>query len=162
MTPASAPDFAPAARGETIPSAPPADGHIATLLHSLTASWRPAPIFVERRIEHRVPCDLPAVLVELDEQGNAVTSSAVDVRIKDLSGHGLGISHPEPMPHRLVLVAFESTNEGPVRLVVRLKWCRFKQAGVYESGGQILKVLQPGEILTAESDGPSNMPGGTL
>jgi hypothetical protein len=66
------------------------------------------------------------------------------------------------MPHRLVLVAFESTNDGPVRLVVRLKWCRFKQAGVYESGGQILRVLQPGEILTPESDGPNNMPGGTL
>jgi hypothetical protein len=153
MTPASAPDFVPAAGGETIPSAPLADGHIGTLLNSLTASWRPSSNVVERRKEHRVPCDLPAVLVPLDKQGNALTSSALDIRIKDLSGHGIGISHPEPMPHREVLVAFESTDDGPIRLVVRLKWCRFKQTEVYESGGQVLKVLQPGEGLTAKPTG---------
>jgi hypothetical protein len=49
------------------------------------------------------------------------------------------------MAHRLVLLAFETAADGPVRLVVRLKWCRFKRADLYESGGQILRVLKPGE-----------------
>jgi hypothetical protein len=162
MTPASAPDVVPAARSMPIPSVRPADGHIGTLLHSLTASWRPAAIVVERRSEHRVPCDLPAVLVPLDNQGNVLTSAALDIRIKDLSGHGIGIAHPQPMPHRLVLVAFESTDDGPIRLVVRLKWCRFKKMEVYESGGQFLKVLRSGERLTPESEGPEDTRGGTL
>jgi hypothetical protein len=161
MTPASTPDVVSAPCGETIPSAPPIDGHIGTLLNSLTASWRPASIVVERRKENRIPCDLPAVLIPLDKQGIPLTRSALDIRIKDLSGHGIGISHPEPMPHRMVLVAFESTDDGPIRLVVRLRWCRFKQTDVYESGGQVLKVLQPGESLTPETEGPGTMPGGT-
>lgn len=114
---------------------------------SLTASWRPASTAVERRREQRIVCDLPAVLVPLDHQGNALAKSALDVRIKDLSGQGIGIAHPEPMAHRLVLVAFESTDDGPIRLVVRLKWCRFKQAQVYESGGMVVRALRPGECL---------------
>ena len=148
LTPASAPDVAPAARGKDMPSAPPNEGHIGTLLKSLTANWRPASTIIERRKEQRISCDLPAVLVPLDRQGNSLANSVLDIRIKDLSGQGIGISHPDPMPHRLVLVAFESTDDGPIRLVVRLKWCRFKQAEVYESGGMVLRTLKPGESLS--------------
>ncbi len=151
MTPALAPAVVPAAGRKSLPSAPPTDGHIGTLLNALTASWRPASIVIERRREHRIACDLPGVLFPLDRQGNALAISAQDIRINDLSGQGIGIAHPDPMPHRLVLVAFESTDDGPIRLVVRLKWCRFKQAEVYESGGQVLRVLEPGEGLAPES-----------
>jgi hypothetical protein len=121
------------------------EGHIDTLLRSLTASWRPVSIVVERRGDHRQPCDLPAVLAPLDRYGRNVAGDPRDVRVQDVSPHGVGITHPQPMVHRLVLLAFETAADGPIRLVVRLKWCRFKRADLYESGGQILRVLRQGE-----------------
>jgi hypothetical protein len=54
------------------------------------------------------------------------------------------------MPHRLVLLMFETPEKHQRRLVVRLKWCRFKRTDVYESGGQIVRALKPGESHTAE------------
>jgi len=143
-TPAPRSDI-PSASREEATSASPEEGHIDALLRSLTASWRPVSIVVERRGDHRQPCDLPAVLVPLDRYGRTVAGTPLDVRLQDVSPHGVGLTHPEPMAHRLVLLAFETAADGPVRLVVRLKWCRFKRADLYESGGQILRVLKPGE-----------------
>jgi hypothetical protein len=137
----------PAERAPAVPSAPAEDGHIDTLLRALTASWRPVSIVAERRREERRPCDVVAKLVPLDKQGKAVASAPLNVRVRDISQHGVGISHSEPMAHRVALIEFETRADGPVRLVVRLKWCRFKRADLYESGGQILRVLKPGEDL---------------
>lgn len=154
-TPASAPDAASALPpAETNPEYPIALG-LAAVRPELTASWYSSSIVAERRREHRFPCDLAAVLVPLSNPDGTLAGEPLGVRIQDLSRHGIGIAHPDPMPHRLVLVAFETAAEGAVRLVVRLKWCRFKQNDLYESGGQILRVLQPGEKANGESDGPA-------
>jgi hypothetical protein len=144
---ASEPVVPSAERAPTAPASPPEDGHIDTLLRALTASWRPVSIVAERRREQRRPCDLAAVLVPLDKQGKAFAAPPLKVRIKDVSQHGVGISHSEPMAHRVALIEFETRADGPLRLVVRLKWCRFKRSDLYESGGQILRVLKPGEEL---------------
>jgi hypothetical protein len=136
-----------AERAPAVPGASAEDGHIDTLLRALTASWRPVSIVTERRREQRRPCDLGAVLVPLDKQGKAFAAPPLKVRIKDVSQHGVGISHSEPMAHRVALIEFETRADGLVRLVVRLKWCRFKRTDLYESGGQILRVLKPGEEL---------------
>ncbi len=144
-TPVPSSDVAAASRAEAIPSPLTEAGHIDTLLRSLTASWRPVSIVVERRGDHRQPSRVPGVLVPLDRHGRAIAGAPLDVHVQDVSPHGIGIAHPEPMAHRLVLLAFETAADGPLRLVVRLKWCRFRRAGVYESGGQILRVLKPGE-----------------
>jgi hypothetical protein len=141
MLPASAIDAPLAEAGNPLPA--PADSQINTLLRALTASWRPVSISVERRREVRRPCDLPAVLVPVDKQGRVVGGASLDVRVMDVSAHGIGICHPTPMPHKMVLLAFETESDGPVRLIVRLKWCRFKRTDLYESGGQILRVLNP-------------------
>ena len=136
----------PSAAGEEAASSSPDEGHIDNLLRSLTASWRPVSIVVERRGEHRQPCDLPAVLAPLDRRlGRIIAGAPLDVRVQDVSPHGVGITHLAPMAHRMALLEFETAADGPVRLVVRLKWCRFKRADLYESGGQILRVLRPGE-----------------
>jgi len=142
---ASEPADLPAQRTATASTTPVEDGHIDTLLRALTASWRPVSIVAERRREERRPCDLAAVLVPLDKQGQAVTGAPLNVRVRDISQHGVGISHSDPMAHRVALIEFETRADGPVRLVVRLKWCRFKRTDLYESGGQILRVLRPGE-----------------
>ncbi len=116
----------------------------------VTASWHSASNVGERRREHRHPCNLPALLVPLDSQGLSVACVPLEVRVKDISKHGIGISHPDPMPHRLALLMFETPEKNQRRLLVRLKWCRFKRADVYESGGQIVRDLKPGESHTAE------------
>src|SRR5262245_9955310 len=125
--------------------APAEDGHIDTLLRALTASWRPVSIGAERRREERRPCDVAAVLVPLDKQGKSAAGAPLKVRVRDISQHGIGISHSDPMAYRVALIEFETRADGTVRLVVRLKWCRFKRTDLYESGGQILRVLKPGE-----------------
>jgi hypothetical protein len=144
---AADPVVPPAERAPAVPATPPEDGHIDSLLRALTASWRPVSIVVERRREDRHPCDLAAVLVPLDRQGKAFAGGPLKVRVKDVSQHGIGITHAEPMAHRVALIEFETEADGPVRLVVRLKWCRFKRTDLYESGGQTLRVLKPGEEL---------------
>jgi hypothetical protein len=123
----------------------------------VTASWQSASNVGERRREHRHPCNLPALLVPLDSQGLSVACVPLEVHVKDISKNGIGISHPDPMPHRLALLMFETPEKNPRRLVVRLTWCRFKRADLYESGGQIVRDLKPGESHTAEPSGAAGL-----
>jgi hypothetical protein len=133
------------AAGAVDSSTTPAGSQCKVLQRGQTASWRAESITVERRKEERRACDLAAQLLSVDRHGRASGGPPLEVRIRDLSAHGVGISHPAPMPHKLVVLAFESESEGPVRVLVRLKWCRFKRTDLYESGGQILRVLDPGD-----------------
>lgn len=132
---------------ETMIPATSNDLHIDALVRELKASWHPLSTVADRRREHRIPCDLAAALVPLDEQGQNLAGESLGVRIKDVSQHGVGVGHAEPMPHRLVLLAFTTTGGEPIRLVVRLKWCRFKRTSGYVSGGQLVRVLRPDDTL---------------
>lgn len=156
MTPASSLDAASAVpfRALKILSEPPSEGHFGTLLRELTASWHPTSTVADRRREHRFRCDLSAALVPLDNKGRILAGVPLEVRVKDLSRHGVGIVHPDPMPYRLALLAFSTAENETVRLLIRLKWCRFKRANFYESGGQILRVLKAGESPLAAAGGP--------
>lgn len=116
-----------------------------TLLTEAAASWHPRPLATERRRENRIPCNFPGLLVALSDSGQALDLAPWKVTVKDLSRSGVGIAHLAPLPHRLALLAFETAASEPVRLIVRLKWCRFKRTDLYESGGQILKIFKPGE-----------------
>jgi hypothetical protein len=112
------------------------------LLRDLTASWHPESTIFDRRRHHRVPCEIDAVLAPLDDQGQAVRSDPLAVMIANLSKCGVGIVHRDPLPHRLAQIEYELASGNLVQLTVRLKWCRFKGDDIYESGGQILRVLQ--------------------
>jgi hypothetical protein len=59
---------------------------------------------------------------------------------KDLSIHGLSFVHEGALPYRVVNIAFESAETGRIEFVARLKWCRFRRDGLYESGGQFLRL----------------------
>ena len=146
-TPATSGDVASthSLRAAKILPEPLSEGHLGALLHELTASWQPTSHVVERRREHRFPCDLPAILAPVDSRGKFQTGPELEVRLKDISRHGVGIMHSAPMPHRLVLLTVETVENQTVQLLARLKWCRFKRSGVYESGGQIVRVLDTGE-----------------
>src|SRR5437762_2380060 len=114
--------------------------HLA-LLRELTASWHPVSTVADRRPGHRVPCNFAAELIPLDQRGSHSGRTAMSVQVTDLSKRGIGIMHPHPMPHRLVQLTFTPEPGQLTRLVVRLKWCRFKRADVYQSGRQIVRVL---------------------
>jgi len=157
-TPASVLDAAPAPSASTDLTHALADSRMTALLRALTASWHPASTIADRRREHRLACDFSATLVPVDNHDLVPSGLPQEVDIRDLSRHGIGISHDGPMPHRLVLVGFEPAGEAPIRLVVRLKWCRFKGTNVYESGGRIVRVLKPGENLGAAPCPPPSEP----
>ena len=127
----------------------PAAVPMGKLLRELTASWQPASNIFDRRREHRFPCDFWALLAPVDSRGQCLTAAPSYVRVKDVSRHGIGIIHTEPMPHRLALLTLETAVQHPVWLLVRFKWCRFKRADVYESGGHILRVVEAGGIPDA-------------
>ena len=144
---ASPPDLAPdlpgeaiAARGELL-----TDEEVSTVINELAASWGSRAPAGERRSERRIQCRFSALLVPVADSGQALDLAPWKVTIRDLSGSGIGIAHIEPLPHRLVLLASDTAAGEPIRLLVRLKWCRFKGADVYESGGQIVRIYQPGE-----------------
>jgi hypothetical protein len=112
------------------------------LLRDLTASWRPESTVVDRRHKHRIPCEITARLVPLDDQDRTVGSEPLAVLIANLSNCGVGIVHRHPLPHRQALIEYTLASGNLVRVSVLLKWCRFKGADFYESGGQILRVEQ--------------------
>lgn len=117
------------------------------LLRELTASWLPESTVINRRDSHRIPCEIAAVLLPVDglDQDDREQLDRTDplaVLIANLSKCGVGLVHREPLPHRLVQIEYELASGTVARLRVRLKWCRFKGTGYYESGGQILRVLQ--------------------
>ena len=114
--------------------------HLA-VLRELTASWHPISTVADRRPGHRLPCNFLADLVPLDEQGRVPGVASLEVQVTDLSQRGIGIMHPQPMPHRLVLLTYADEAGQSTRLIVRLKWCRFKRSDFYQSGGQIVRVL---------------------
>jgi hypothetical protein len=111
------------------------------LWQELLASWQNTVPAAERRQGHRRRA---AVTV------TRVVGPPQEVRVKDVSPRGVAIVHVEPLPYRKVLLTFSNPNGKTTSLVVRLKWCRFKKSGEYESGGQFLRrVPTPPEPPTA-------------
>jgi len=121
------------------------------LLRELTASWLPESTVINRRDSHRVPCEIAAVLLPVDGQNQDDPEQfdrgdPLEVLIANLSKCGVGLVHRQPLPHRLVQIEYELASGTLARLLVRLKWCRFKGTGCYESGGQILRVLHEARV----------------
>jgi len=106
-----------------------------------TASWLPESTVLNRRDSHRIPCEITAVLSPVDDHEAAVRVDPLAVLIADLSKSGLGIVHRQPLPHKLAQIEYELASGEFARLLVRLKWCRFKGPQRYESGGQIVRSL---------------------
>ncbi|HEY2250517.1 MAG TPA: hypothetical protein VGH74_05635 [Planctomycetaceae bacterium] len=106
-----------------------------------TASWLAESTVINRRDTHRIPCEIAAVLCSVDDRDEIVRQDPLSVLIADLSKSGVGIVHHQQLPHRLAQIEYELASGDFARLLVRLKWCRFKGPRRYESGGQILRVL---------------------
>jgi hypothetical protein len=68
---------------------------------------------------------------------------------KHLSRSGLGFFHKEPIPHRRMIVSFESRPKQWTAFLIDITWCRFNGFGWYDSGGRLLKVM-PSPFASAQ------------
>lgn len=122
---------------------PTAGGDLRALLTELSGDWSAVRTIADRRLNSRAPCAYVARLTPLDENVDG-GESPVSVQLTDISRRGVGLAHADPLPYRLVQIAVEGlTGSAPI-LVVRLQWCRFRKPGVYESGGQIQRIINEG------------------
>lgn len=67
---------------------------------------------------------------------------------KDISPRGAGFTHDQPIAHRKVRLTADDTRLaefglGDLVLEIALQWCRFVEAGRYESGGRITRTTAP-------------------
>ena len=97
----------------------------------------------ERRNDNRYPFPYLVHLTPVDEDGVSLCGETLVVVGKHLSEHGLGFYHPQPIPHRRMIVSLEAGNGQWVGFLVDLNWCRFTGAGWYESGGRFLQAVLP-------------------
>lgn len=111
------------------------------LLQELGASWQSGPFVWQRRRGHRAAYNREIVLLpaEGDEESCAEPCRVVG---KEISPFGMSFTHTAPIPQRLVSLVCELPSGVIARILTRLKWCRFTRQGVYESGGEFLRVTQ--------------------
>lgn len=115
-------------------------GDFPALLDELPANWFESAKVSDRRAEPRCWCDSQALLTPLDEPPVNGDGSPIPIALTDISRHGIGFSHAEPLPYRMVRITFDCDDVSAPILVVRLQWCRFRKPGICESGGQIQRV----------------------
>lgn len=115
-------------------------GDFREVLEDLPASWLESVKVSDRRTEPRCACDSRASLVPLDESADK-DAPPTPIELLDISRHGIGFTHTEPLPYRMIQISFNSDDSSAPVFIVRLQWCRFRKPGVYESGGQIQRVI---------------------
>ena len=110
------------------------------LLESVLASWHNSRQILQVRRWHRLEYAQPLCLTPLDENEQLCDESwLVDGR--DLSLGGLSFRHRRALVCRKAAVTFLLDADEIESVVVRLTWCRFTQAGIYESGGPFVRRL---------------------
>ncbi len=125
-------------------------GDFPTLLSDLPSDWLESVKVSDRRSEPRCWCDSQARLTPLDEQAADIPVPAIPISLTDISPNGIGFSHAEPLPYRLVQIAFDSNDESSPVMVVRLHWCRFRDGGAYESGGKIQSITTRSSVANRD------------
>ena len=94
---------------------------------------------IERRQDRRYPYPHLVRLTPAGRNGCTPVGPTVTVVGKNLSEHGMGFFHPQPLPDRRMIVSFDAGNGRWLGLLVDITWCRFKCTGWYESGGRFLQ-----------------------
>lgn len=122
---------------------PPTDAALRAQVWSVLKGLFPPAVVIERRRGQRYA--FPRLLLVTPMQADGVTPAAAPIVAagKDLSEFGIGFFHPQPLPHRLVVVSAESNGSEWFGFLVDLHRCRFTKQGWYESAGRFLKAVPP-------------------
>jgi hypothetical protein len=114
----------------------------------------------DRREDRREPFPYPIYVTPVSEGGIPLTDETIVVLGKHLSERGLDFYYEAPLPHRRVIVSWESSDGTWLALLLDLRWCRSTKYGWYENGGRFLQAVPSplaaaGDGVPAESRGPN-------
>jgi len=98
------------------------------------------------RPEPRLPLDKPATITRLLRAADGALQRMGDPlagRLRNISRHGVGLSHDRRLERGLVLLELNIENGEPLRFIADLLWCELQDSGRYYSGGKILELVRP-------------------
>ncbi len=110
-------------------------------LRSLLACVYPSVAQLERRGERRYPYPYLVRLAPLADDGRTRLDEHIVVVGKQISEHGLGFYHQQPLAFRQAIVSLDRADGPAIQVQIDLTWCRFTRLGWYESGGRFLQVI---------------------
>lgn len=126
---------------------------LADRMRSLIQGFHPEESRSERRLEKRYPYPSLLRLRPYDEAESSDefdSREGIEGRLPDsmtvvgheISLHGIGFYHQEPIADRLVVIEFfDDASTEALRVLVDLSWCRFAREGWYESGGRLVREI---------------------
>src|SRR5262245_56900227 len=115
---------------------------LARQVKELVARMRPE-VTVERRHEERVAIPLLFRLIPLNGRLEPVHEDSITVVGKDISCRGMSFFHEQPLTYRRAIVTLEHPDLGRFAAEIDVNWCRFPRPGWYESGGRLVRPLNP-------------------
>jgi hypothetical protein len=115
---------------------------LARQIQELVTRLRPE-VTVERRHEVRVAVPLLFRLTPLNSDREPVYDDAITVVGKYISRRGLSFYHEHPLTYRRAIVALEHPVFGRFAAEIDVNWCRFTRPGWYESGGRLVRSVNP-------------------
>ena len=115
---------------------------LANQVESLLARLNPS-VSTERRRDERFPISVLFCLTPLDADRQPIESEAAIVVGKNISRRGLSFYHERPSAHRRAIVTLAQPGLGNFAAEIDVTWCRFRRPGWYESGGRLVRSIQP-------------------
>jgi hypothetical protein len=107
------------------------------------ASWHSPFVITEQRGSQRIDYQRRAILTFLDDHTSLATGEHKIVSGRDISPSGFSFTHVGPLACRRAIVTFAFELKPCASVVLRLCWCRFTKAGIYQSGGKFLSTILP-------------------
>jgi len=114
---------------------------IRTQVWGLLMTLYPRNEVAERRHNSRYAFPYLVHLSPVADDGITPEGESLVVVGKHLSEKGIGFYHPQPIPHRRMVVSLEAGNGQWLGFLIDLNWCRFTKHGWYESGGRFLQAI---------------------
>lgn len=111
----------------------------------------------ERRGEERANVCIPLDLIPVVEDGDSLVVAGPHVAgvTRDLSSHGVGLRHDQPIKTKLAIAEFDVFGE-PVQLLMEMRWTREEEALDFNSGARFVTVVDPRQV--AGQPRPSDPP----
>jgi hypothetical protein len=110
-------------------------------IHAFLANLLPHTLPNEPRHNMRYPYPFLFGLVPVGKDGVTPLPESITVVGKNVSNHGIGFYHREPIPHRRVIIALGNAPDNRLTVLTELLWCRFTRQGWYDSGGRFLEIV---------------------
>jgi len=114
---------------------------VEALVDGFVASWHSSSASLQCRRWHRARFQRPLTITPIDDSMDRPAGQSLAVTGHDISLAGLSFIHDRPLAPRKVAVTFHFDDGACDSVLTLLKWCRFRRDGLYQSGGQFLRVI---------------------